>query len=1052
MNARYTIRDVLYDDPQEVARLADLWNVLDADWPGGGLLHGAPLTSERMREQLRSRDLIVVLVAELAQELIGYIGVKQMPGRDDVAHGATVMVRPDWQGKGCGKALLLEALDRLTAKGFRQYRRTTWSGNLKAIPLYKKIGDFWKPGTSVELQNFIPTALTLPIAREFFERHTWHRCLRRDLTPAPDEIRWHGVRVFPYHFEVDDDLFMMVVDLQAEAATAIETNDVYVACYLGCEEIINGLSYTLTWEIVNKADDDRPLQVELAAEGIPSIDRCFARKFEVADSVKLQHPFVVSPGAEPAGAGAPQHAIVSRFLLNGMPVSLQTGFRVGQPIEIDVRGLQPTPAKSGEEVIVRLYNRLKIDVKGEVSFERRPGLAFDRWAEPFVLPATSWGICRFHLTADEGAHATSVRAVCTTGRDPGSGLSTQLETPAQPVTFRSVPIDRTYAWEAEDGGEVTVETPLFWVRINLRGGGFSVYERLSGLQVVQQEPPMIGPPFARQPDAPPCRPLIERLDGRVRVTLAIPSEAGLLIERTLTAGAGPYLRLEHKVSNPTGATLQPSLRCPGEIHLHREVTVPLAVGLIHETVEGLGDFPLPGDGDLPSDPAAYSEGWSARQEHGLVAGIVWKSCAAIDGVSVRLDLPAITPGSSVDGDPLHWVVARGDWEVVRNLWRRLWQPAGIREEQAPTAYPLLSAGFEPAPLLVAGECTRAWLCVRNRRLKPFAGDWALQVPGLRSEPAGGELSGVTPLCPERREVTVICPDPSPRIAPASLLLRSESTLDERDGPIVIVGDASRGVTVEVGAKYRVDNSWLSFSVAPGHHGSMVSLQYGGRELLASSFPEPRPYRWMTAWFGGVEPFLDQPGDVRHVRDSFTGEPVEHTGTRGLVWRGVRVTCQVRFPGTRWLVWSAEYLTTGGSNLVALLQRLANPSGATQEISAGFIVFPLMTSATRVHYDVPGRGCQAAALRERAPTHTNFRFGDAPWVAIETEGPLLTLISHPAPGEAGGWLDLEAAGLHTSSRFFLEPGEIKQRLSWLVLADSPRQAQAYQVLRTIADLP
>jgi GNAT superfamily N-acetyltransferase len=1056
-----TVREARRDDPEEAARLADLWNVSDLGWPGGSLLQGVPMTAERMREQLRWRELILILVAEADGEIIGYVGVKRDANRDGVAHGATITVRPDWQGKGCGKALLLAVLDRLTEMGYQQYRRATWSGNLKAIPLYKKIGDFWEPGTNVRLQNFIPTARTLDIARGFFARHGWYESFRRELTVAPDEIRWHGIRVYPYHFEAGDDLFIMMIDPQAEAPTAIETSEVYVACHLGVEEVVCGLPYTLTWEIINQRDDGRPLRVELAVESPLGIGLSVTESLEVTDSLLLERRFVVPPGIEPPKPGLPQHAIRSTFLLDGVPVVLAMGFRTAQPIEIDVQGVQPSPGKPGEEVVVRLYNRLKVAVRGEVCFERRPGLTFDRQAAPFTVPAASWGTCRFRLTAGEGSHTTHIRAVLPPELNPELSLAAPLETRAKPVTFRSAPFDRAYAWEDEERGVVTIETPAFWVDVHLRSGAFSVHERLSGQRVMQQALTPVGSSLDGEPETLRCRHRLETVDGRVRLTQEIPSNEGLIIERMVTVGAGPFLRLDHRVHNATGATLRPALRLPTEFLLHRGVTVPLAGGLVHEIVEGLGDFPLPAGGDLPTDPTAYSEGWSAREEHGLVAGIVWKTCGEIDGGSVRLDFPAIAPRSSSDADPLHLVVARGDWEVVRDLWRRLWQPGGIREEQRPAVHPVLSAGFEPDPPLVTAKRTPASLAVRNRRLKPFAGRWELRAEGFQSEPSAGELPEVTPRSPATQDLVLTCTDLTPRVAPATFHLSSEATLDEREAPIVIVGDAARAVTVEAGERFEVDNGWLSFAVAPGHHGAMISLQREGRELLVSSFPEPRPYQWMAAWFGGVEPFLQQPGDVRHVRDSFTGEPVERFGACGLGWRGVRVDCRVRHPGTRWLAFSVEYLTTGASNLVALVQRLTNRSGAPQEVPAGFIVFPAMTAETRVHYDVRRPDYQSAgetwardvALRQRASRPPSFRFGDAPWVAVGTEGSLLTLISFPPPGEAGSWLiDSESAGLHTSVASRLEPGETQERLAWLVVAEDPRQAQAYQVLNRIRALP
>jgi GNAT superfamily N-acetyltransferase len=1059
--ADYRVREARRDDPEEAARLAQLWNLSDIDWPGGSLLQGVPMTTERMRDQLQWRELILVLVTEAQGEIIGYIGVRRDASRDDVAHGATITVRPDWQGKGCGKDLLLAALDRLTEMGYRQYRRATWSSNLKAIPLYKKIGDFWQPGTSVRLQNFIPMARTLPVARGFFARHGWYQSFRRELTVAPDEIRWHGVRVYPYRFEAGDDLFIMVIDLQTEAPTAVETDEIYVACRLGREEIVCGLPYTLTWEIINKRDDGRPLRVELAAEGPPGVEFSVAESFEVADSLRLERPFVVPADLEPPNPGSPQHAVRSTFLVDGIPVALATGFRTVQPIEIDVLRVHPIPDRPGEELVVRLYNRLAVEVTVEVSFEPAPRLVFDGRATTFTIPAASWGSCRFRFTAGEGAHATHVHVVCPPERNPGLSPPGPLKIRAKPVTFPTVPLDHAYAWEDQERGEVTIETPTFWVDVHSRSGAFSVHERTSGRQVVRQGPPAATSSFAGEPEVPRCSHRVDGVDGRVRLTLEIPSDEGLIIERTLTVGMGPFLRLDHRVRNPTGATLRPALRLPAELLLHRGVTVPLADGLVHEVVEGLGDFPLPAGGDLPTDPAAYGEGWTAREEHGLVAGIVWKTCGEIDGGSVRLDLPAIAPGAFADADPLHLVVARGDWEVVRDLWRRLWSPGSLREERRPAVHRVLRAGFEPGPPLVTAERTPASLAVRNRRLKPFAGHWELRAEGFRSEPAAGGLPEVTPRCPADRELVLTCTDLTPHVAPATILLSSEVTLEERTAPIVIVGDAAKGVTVREGERYEVDNGWLSFAVVPGHHGAMVSLCHGGRELLVSSFPEPRPYQWMASWFGGVEPFLQQPGDVRHVGDSFTGEPAARRGARGLAWSGVRLTCQVRHPGTRWLALSVEYLTIGGSNLVALVQRLTNGSAAPQEVPAGFIVFPAMTAETRVYYDVrrpedrldgETRECDVV-LRQRASRPPSFRFGDAPWVAMGSEESLLTLVSFPPPGEAGSWLiDREAAGLHTSSPFRLEPGETRERLAWLAVTEDPQRAQAYRVLRTIQELP
>ena len=1058
----FSIRDVRRDDAGDASLLADLWNASDAGWPEG-LTRGTPMTAERMRERLQQSDRLIVLTAEAGGQLVGYGDVRKVRSRDDVAYGVVLNVRPDWHDKGCGKAIVLAILERLVELGYSQFTAQTWSGNLKAIPLYKKAGFFWKPDTAgASLQNFIPMALGMPAARPFFARHDWYRSLRRDLTVAPDDCQWHGVGVYPYRFESDGDLFEMVIDRGAEAPTAIETGDFRVSCYIDSRQIVCGVQHTLTWEIVNKRSDGRPLRVELSATAPPGVELDVAESFEVTGSLAFERPFIVSPGVARPRPGMPLPAVVSRLTLDGIPVTLGTGLATVQPVEIDVQGVRPMPGKP-EEVTVRLYNRLSAPLAGEVSFEPAPGLSFEPTAARFEVPAGSWASCRFLLTCGEGARATRVRAVCTPERNPHLPLSAPLSTRAQPVTFSAVPLDHVYAWEDEEREAVLIETPTFWVWVRLQDGSFSVHERQSGQLVLRQATPVAGPPFEEEQAPPSVEHRLAQEDGRVRLTLEIPSEVfpGVILERTLTVGAGPYLRVDHGIHNTSAVEQRPRLRCPGEIFLHRGVTVPLAGGLVHEVVEGLGDFPLAGGRDLPKAPEAYAETWLAREEHGLVAGIVWRSCAEIDGASLGFNPPAVPPRSAAELGPLYLVVGRGDWEVVRDLWRRLWGPGG--ERTRPTPHPVLSAGFEPGPLLVTAALSRVALTVRNRRLKPFDGRWKLRAAGIQAEPAGGELSGVTPDAPASREVTLACPDLTPRVVPAAIVLDCEATTDERAAPVVVAGDADREVSVlalDGGARFEVDNGRLAFSVAPGHQGALVSLRLGARELLASSFPEPRPYQWMARWFGGVEPFVVVPGSPHSVWDASAGEPVERRGRQGVAWRGVRLTCQCRHPEMRWLSITLEYLTLGASNLVALVQRLTNRSGASQEAPVGFAVFPVVTPETRLRYEVrrpdyrPARSTEdrAPVERQRRAMTASFRFGDARWVALETAGATLVLTPLVPAGEAGGWLNRQTTGLHTASPLRLEPGETREKLAWLAVVDEPSRARDYQALGALEELP
>jgi GNAT superfamily N-acetyltransferase len=1058
----YTVRELRSGDPRDAALLAELWNASDAAWPSG-LTGGVPETAERVLDRQAGNDRLFIFVVEVAGHLIGYANLTKTRGQDGAASGGVLNVRPDWHGKGCGKALLRAILQRLAELGYRQLIASTWPGNMKGLPLYKKTGFFWEPGEDMVLRNFIPTALAMPVARRFFARHDWLESLRREIVLAPDDADWHGIKVYPYRFEAGRDLFAMWIDRRAQAPTAFETRDLYAACYTGRAEIVRGVKHVLTWEIVDKrASRRQPLRVTLVAKGDAGITLDVAETFEVAGALRFERPFTVSPDLVSPLPGLPHGGVRTVLLIDGIPTVLHTAVRAVEPITLDVLGTAPTPGKPDEAVIVRLRNRLRVAVSGEVGFGPRPGLLFDRQAAPFTLPPGSWTSCLFRLTAGPGAHPTVLRAVCPPEQNPQLGAETVLPAVDKPVTFHSVPFDRVYAWEDEDDEAAVIEAPTFQVWADLRSGGFAVVERLSERQVLWQNAPLVGPPFGDEPDAARCTHRIEQDDGRVRLVLSQPLQSlpGVVVERTLTVGAGPYLRLDHRLLNATGVEQRAELRCTGALQLHRSLTLPLAAGLVHETLDGVGDFPLSMGRDIPGDPNAWAESWMAREEQGLVAGIVWTACSAVDDGRLHFRLPPIPARAYAEAGPLYLVAARGDWQIVRGLWRALYQGGDAGERQQPQARPVLWAALEPGPPLLAGECAAVSLSVCNRRLKPWSGNWEVRAAELQIEPAAGELEEVALASPARLQLTLRCPDLTPRVVPAQVVLRSAITTETFDSPLVVVGDAGREVVVapaDGGARFEVDNGWLRFSAAPGHHGSLVSLCREGRETLLSSYPAPRPFAWASSWFGGVEPFLDRPGDTRYAADSFAGGPVARRGARGTIWHGVEAACRVRH--LRWLEIAIEYLTTGGSNLVALVQRLTNASGAPQRVTVGFVVFPALAPGGRLHYDVPRQGAGASSeggvrvRRARAPMPHGFRFGSAPWVAVEAAGSVLTLLPLNPEGEAGGWMvDPQTAGMQASSEVRLEPQETTERIAWLALTADADQAPGYQVLAALRELP
>jgi len=81
-------------------------------------------------------------VAMIGDEVAGMYKLNaNLPGRASHVGSATYLVRPDMQGKGIGRAMLRESLDRATALGFRSMQfNFVVSTNHAAVKLYEKHG------------------------------------------------------------------------------------------------------------------------------------------------------------------------------------------------------------------------------------------------------------------------------------------------------------------------------------------------------------------------------------------------------------------------------------------------------------------------------------------------------------------------------------------------------------------------------------------------------------------------------------------------------------------------------------------------------------------------------------------------------------------------------------------------------------------------------------------------------------------------------------------------------------------------------------------------
>ena len=121
----------------DAEKLATFEMEADTAWPGGG---GWQTTADEQEREIRESNLLGAYVTENERRIVSICTIRAKPGQKVNAFIPYLNCHPEYHGKKHGKSVLQAALDRACEAGFQRVDLYTWSGNLKAVPLYKKMG------------------------------------------------------------------------------------------------------------------------------------------------------------------------------------------------------------------------------------------------------------------------------------------------------------------------------------------------------------------------------------------------------------------------------------------------------------------------------------------------------------------------------------------------------------------------------------------------------------------------------------------------------------------------------------------------------------------------------------------------------------------------------------------------------------------------------------------------------------------------------------------------------------------------------------------------
>jgi len=1061
----YILRDLRVGQRREAELLADMWNRSDQAWPGGWT-GGVPLTAERILRDEMTQDCYGRWVVEHKGEIIGFISLLADPKQAERASVGLLNARPDHHGKGVGKRLLRTAIDAAIEGGFDEVELYTWPGNLKAVPLYKKMGFFWLPETSVEMQNFIPSIIRMPLLADFFQDRDWYQIQQRDLTVAEDVERWHGVRVFRYRFVADGRSIEVVVDRLARMTTAVETDKLYVAAWVGEEHLPALQEQTLHYEFRAKAD--APVAVSLLADGESGVPVSTQDSFEVSGRHTVEVPFRLPADLERKKPGEPPHRILSTVTVDGVSLKLGTAVHMRDPVEIgsSTWGL---PVGKRTAVRVKLRNRLPFPAGGSVWISSPPELQRSDERLSFRMSRGGWTDVSLSLEASRRG-TFPLEAQVEFSQDSAGRLASGQTPPHAPRGRRHTLWVRAFSpgafavsddkWERR----VTAESDRLLVQFWRVGGRMEFRDKVLGRGLFNVYMPEIGPPFGTFSPLPRVYDTeVENLGGSVHlVTHSRPDRwPGLTLERTAVISPG-VLELRHRLLNAANRARKVQVRVRSYGYLGAgKLTLPDADGLIQHERTGWGDWP--GWSEIERRSAEFPESWVAAEEDGAVVGTVWQGDGLVSpdhggGARMTYDAVTVPPGGAVQL-PVMWLVAgAGDYRTVRSVWasRLRQEPLLTARERRPDLRDVLRGGLHKKPMLMTRASHRTRVELVSERKRELSGEAHLSLPrGVQLRDGARQMrfqvAGLRKGKPARRNLSIKASADCPTAGVGELRLSAKRREHVFPVPVVIL--RKRGEKLKLrhdDDTVTVDNGWLRFKVSAQHAGSIVSLQREDRDLLTSSYPNPRAYHWMNPWYGGIRAGAGSDWDRRFRQVRSRIESVDVEGQEGIRWRGAAVAVTALHEDLKWLRYEAQYLTTAGSNLIAVLVKARNRSTAAMGVNLNVTVWP-QADMQPAHADAEG---EPLSFR---PDDYEYAVRSGKWLAFgHPRGPVLAAVATERDPRARFHLENMGDGQFSASfghwASFNHKVRTVDTLVWLVVCRSLEEARAYRYFSELRTLP
>lgn len=313
------------------ASVADMWNRSNESWGNAQSLK----TEEQVIAQENNSDNIKLYLAVDNEEVVGYCSFAEYSHDIGSSYLPLLNVRPDYHGKKVGKQLILKVLEDAIESKWSRFDLFTWSGNIKAMPLYKKCGFFWERREDhVHLMNFIPYFYQTEAFDEYREKIDWYKDNKRTYELEPDGDRNGEFEFYKYNFINDEIELVLEFEKTGRGLRKIDSPDYKIEMNIDKNKLVYDNEYFVEFVLENKTSS--PIDIQISGVDDNNIEFSMEEKISLVGRKVLTSKFKVCKTNKVFDDKKTYPAVCADIYINGKLVKFKTGIEVQPPVKLDL--------------------------------------------------------------------------------------------------------------------------------------------------------------------------------------------------------------------------------------------------------------------------------------------------------------------------------------------------------------------------------------------------------------------------------------------------------------------------------------------------------------------------------------------------------------------------------------------------------------------------------------------------------------------------------------------------------------------------------------------